>query len=80
MGGDFNATPYNSTIKTLDSYGYVRSGVNLNQFTIPSTAPNSELESICIYQSDRFDVEEHRDITATNASDHLPLMPTLTIT
>lgn len=74
LGGDMNATPYNSTIKTLDSYGFVRSGVGENVFTIPSTGPTKELDFICFRPADTFAVIEHQVITGTNASDHLPVV------
>ena len=79
LGGDMNATPYNSTIHTLDSYGYLRSGVGENKFTIPSTSPTRELDYICCYPADRFKIESHQVITGTNASDHLPVVSILTI-
>lgn len=77
LGGDMNATPYNSTINTLDSYGFVRSGKGLNQFTIPSIDPTRELDYICFRPADRFEVIEHKVITGTNASDHLPVLSTI---
>lgn len=79
LGGDFNATPYNSTISTLDSYGFVRSGKGLNQFTIPSINPNRELDYVCFRPAEKFEVIKHQVITGTNASDHLPVLSTITI-
>ena len=79
LGGDMNATPYNSTISTLDSYGFVRSGKGLNQFTIPSIDPTRELDYICFRPVEKFEVAEHKVITGTNASDHLPVISTIKI-
>ena len=73
-----NATPYNSTISTLDSYGFVRSGKGLNQFTIPSIDPTRELDYICFRPVEKFEVAEHKVITGTNASD-LPVISTIKI-
>ncbi|WP_455587593.1 endonuclease/exonuclease/phosphatase family protein [Bacteroides sp.] len=77
LGGDMNATPYNSTIQTLDGYGFVRSGKGLNLFTIPSIEPTKELDYICFRPADKFEVAEHKVITGTNASDHLPVVSIL---
>lgn len=74
LGGDMNATPYNSTIHMLDGYGFVRSGLGENLFTIPSTGPTKELDFICFRPADSFEVIEHKVITGTNASDHLPVV------
>lgn len=77
LGGDMNATPYNSTISTLDGYGFVRSGKGLNQFTIPSNVPTKELDYVCFRPAEKFEVIKHKVITDTNASDHLPVISTL---
>ena len=77
FGGDLNATPYNSTIKTLDGYGFLRSGLGLNTFTIPSVDPNKEIDFVCVRPADKFEIIEHKVFTGTNASDHLPVMSTI---
>lgn len=78
--GDFNATPSNSTIKTWDSYGFVRSNTDPKNFTIPSVPePNRELDFITFRPAENFSVVSHKVFTGINASDHLPIMATIKI-
>ena len=54
-------------------------GKGLNQFTIPSIDPTRELDYICFRPVEKFEVAEHKVITGTNASDHLPVISTIKI-
>ncbi|WP_353331775.1 endonuclease/exonuclease/phosphatase family protein [Bacteroides sedimenti] len=76
LGGDFNATPSNSTINTLDSYGFVRSGKDKNYYTIPSNAPNREIDYICFKPGDKVQIIEHKVFGEMTISDHLPVRVT----
>lgn len=76
LGGDFNATPYNSTITTLDSYGFVRSGKDKNVFTIPSNTPDKEIDFICFKPFDKIEFVAHKVYKEMMISDHLPLKVT----
>lgn len=79
LGGDFNATPSNSTIAILDAAGFTRTNTDPTKFTIPSNNPNRELDYITYYPNDRFRVVSHMVITGVNASDHLPIISVLEI-
>jgi len=78
--GDFNATPNNSTIKTWDSYGFVRTNTDSKNFTIPSLPePTKELDYITFRPAEKFEVLNHKVYTGINASDHLPIMSIIKI-
>lgn len=79
LAGDFNATPSNNTIKLLDEAGYTRTNTDASKFTIPSDAPNRELDYIMYYPKNRFRVMSHVVVTGTNASDHLPIISVIKI-
>lgn len=79
LGGDFNATPSNSTIAILDAAGFIRTNTDPTKFTIPSNNPNRELDYIAYYPDDRFRVVSHTVLTGLNASDHLPVISVLEI-
>ena len=79
LGGDFNATPGSSTISILDGVGFIRTNTDPAKFTIPSNAPNRELDYISYYPQDRFRVVSHTVVTGVNASDHLPIIVVLDI-
>ena len=46
LGGDFNATPSNSTIAILDAAGFTRTNTDPTKFTIPSNNPNRSWDYI----------------------------------
>ncbi len=79
IGGDFNATPSNSTISILDAAGFTRTNTDPAKFTIPSNSPNRELDYIAYYPQEQFGVVSHTVVTGVNASDHLPIIAVLRI-
>lgn len=79
IGGDFNATPSNSTISILDAAGFTRTNTDPTKFTIPSNNPNRELDYIAYYPQEQFGVVSHTVVTGVNASDHLPIIAVLRI-
>lgn len=78
--GDFNATPGNSTIKTWDGYGFIRTNTNPKNLTIPSLPePTKELDFITFRPAGSFEVLNHKVYTGISASDHLPIVSILKI-
>lgn len=77
FAGDFNAIPSNGTIATLDAAGFIRTNTDPAKFTIPSNAPNRELDYISYKPAERFSVESHTVWTGISASDHLPIVSIL---
>ncbi len=75
FGGDFNATPENKTMQTFFGYGFTKTcktGCN----TIPSSAPNREIDFIIYRPQVKFKVISHQ-VISTMASDHLPIVSVL---
>lgn len=79
VAGDFNSKPDNSIIKKLDEDGFVRTNTDPMKFTIPSNAPNRELDYIAYKPQKCFSVISHTVITGVNASDHLPIVSVLNV-
>lgn len=79
FAGDFNATPSNLTIQQLDNAGYFRTNTDPKKFTIPSNAPNRELDYISYKPAKNFEVISHTVQTGISASDHLPILSVLNI-
>jgi len=79
LAGDFNATPDNATITTLDAAGYTRTNTDATKYTIPSNAPNRQIDYISYYPKNKFSVVSHLVLTGISASDHLPIISVLKI-
>ena len=77
IGGDFNAAPNSEVIKLLDSE-LTRSCLEDCAFTIPVNKPNHKIDYIMYRPSNRFNVVKQEVINETYASDHLPVLVTLT--
>lgn len=71
--GDFNANPSNNTIRQLTEAAFTRTNTDVGNFTIPSNAPNREIDYISYRPENRFHVINHLVHTGISASDHLPL-------
>ncbi|MEF9923723.1 MAG: endonuclease/exonuclease/phosphatase family protein [Muribaculaceae bacterium] len=80
FAGDFNATPTNSTIQFLNGAEFTRTNTNSLNYTIPSNAPNREIDYISYKPSTAFSTISHTVLTGLNASDHLPIISILKIT
>lgn len=74
VAGDFNSKPNEGIITTFDGDGWTRTNADPNKFTIPSTAPNREIDYIAYKPANAFKVMSHTVFTGINASDHLPLV------
>jgi len=75
LAGDMNATPENHTMQTFFGYGFKKTcttGCN----TIPSGAPNREIDYILYRPEVKFSVVSHL-VMQTLASDHLPIVSVL---
>ena len=71
FGGDFNSTSESKTMKSLFDLGFKKTclkGCN----TIPSDAPNREIDFILLRPEAKFEVKSHT-VLRTEASDHLPI-------
>ena len=79
LGGDFNSKPDNSIIGKLEAAGFVRTNTDPKNFTIPSNAPNREIDYIAYRPLEYFNVVSHTVVTGVNASDHLPIISVLKI-
>lgn len=79
LGGDFNSKPDNSIIDKLEAAGFVRTNTDPKNFTIPSNAPNREIDYIAYRPLEYFNVVSHTVVTGVNASDHLPIISVLKI-
>lgn len=79
FAGDFNAIPSNLTIRQLGDAGYLRTNTDPKKFTIPSNAPNRELDYITYKPAKNFEIVSHTVQTGISASDHLPIISVLTI-
>ncbi len=79
LAGDFNSTPFSSTIKKMDAGGYTRTNTDPTKFSIPSNSPNRELDYISFKPKERFTVESHTVLTGISASDHLPIVSILNV-
>lgn len=79
FAGDFNATPSNLTIQQLDDAGYIRTNTDPKKFTIPSNAPNRELDYIAYKPAKTFEVISHTVPIGISASDHLPIISILNV-
>lgn len=79
VAGDFNSKPDNSIIKKLDEAGFIRTNTDPMKFTIPSNAPNRELDYIAYKPKKQFSVISHTVFTGINASDHLPIVSVLNV-
>lgn len=78
LGGDLNARPGSSVINTLDKF-FLRSCLQNCAFTIPQDNPRSEIDFITIRPAAAFTIQSHRVIDEKYASDHLPVIVTLSI-
>ena len=79
LGGDFNSKPDNSIIGKLEAAGFIRTNKDPQNFTIPSNAPNREIDYIAYRPQNGVEVVSHTVITGVNASDHLPIISVLNI-
>lgn len=79
VAGDFNSKPDNSIIKKLDEAGFIRTNTDPMKFTIPSNAPNRELDYIAYKPQKLFSVISHTVFTGISASDHLPIVSVLNV-
>ena len=79
LGGDFNSKPDNSIIGKLEAAGFVRTNTDPKNFTIPSNAPNREIDYIAYRPLEYFNVVSHTVVTGVNASDHLPIISVMKI-
>lgn len=79
IAGDFNSLPSSSTIKLLTDARFVRTNSNPQNFTIPCTAPNREIDFIAFRNAPKWSINSHVVVTGTNASDHLPIVASLKI-
>lgn len=77
LGGDFNAIPTNSTIRTLNESGFSKT-CKTNCNSIPTINPNRELDYIMYRPDARFKVLSHKVINDFS-SDHLPIVSTIKI-
>lgn len=77
IGGDFNSKPDDVIISTLGNNGFMRTNSDPEKFTIPSNAPNRELDYIAFKPQAAFEVISHTVYTGISASDHLPIMSIL---
>jgi endonuclease/exonuclease/phosphatase family metal-dependent hydrolase len=78
LAGDLNATPGSTVINTLDKF-FKRSCLQNCAFTIPQDNPKSEIDFITIRPETAFTLQSHRVIDEKYASDHLPVIVTLSI-
>lgn len=78
LAGDLNATPGSAVINTLDKF-FKRSCLQNCAFTIPQDNPRSEIDFITIRPAAAFTIQSHRVIDEKYASDHLPVIATLSI-
>lgn len=78
LAGDLNARSGNVVINTLDKY-FLRSCLQNCAFTIPQDNPTSEIDFIAIRPAAAFAILSHRVIDEKYASDHLPVIATLSI-
>lgn len=79
FAGDFNATPTNNTMLRVKNDGFVYTNTDPANFTIPSNAPNREIDYICYKPSTDFKVQSHMVLRGISASDRLPLISILKI-
>ena len=77
LGGDFNSKPDDAIIATLGNNGFVRTNSDPAKFTIPSNAPDRELDYIAFKPQKAFKIVSHSVHTGISASDHLPIMSIL---
>ncbi|MGV8093683.1 MAG: endonuclease/exonuclease/phosphatase family protein [Mangrovibacterium sp.] len=75
LGGDFNATPDNKTMQTFFASGFKKTCTS-GCVTIPSSAPNREIDFILYRPELKFRVISHL-VPSTMASDHLPIVSVL---
>lgn len=78
LAGDLNATPGSTVINTLDQF-FKRSCLQNCAFTIPQDNPRSEIDFITIRPAAAFAIQSHRVIDEKYASDHLPVIATLSL-
>lgn len=76
MAGDFNALIGSDAIDELDSH-FERTCRENCPPTIPVVDPNRTIDFIFYRPDNKFQVKEHRVISETYASDHLPVLATL---
>ena len=72
LGGDFNATPDNNTMKTFFSYGFTKT-CKTSCNTITSNSPLREIDYIIYRPEVKFKVVSH-NVISTLASDHMPIV------
>ncbi|MEG1587483.1 MAG: endonuclease/exonuclease/phosphatase family protein [Bacteroidales bacterium] len=77
--GDFNAIPSNLNIQQLTAAKFLRTNTDAKNFTIPSHAPNREIDYISYRPGNGFSVYNHLVHTGISASDHLPITAKLKI-
>ena len=75
FGGDLNATPENSTITALLDHGFVKTN-RLTTNTIPSNAPNRQLDYIMYRPAYKFKLISHT-VFPDKVSDHLAVVAIL---
>lgn len=77
IAGDFNATPESKVIHILDE-SFTRTCSNCAP-TIPVKNPAKAIDFIAFKPENKFKVTNHKVISETYASDHLPIMAVLNI-
>ncbi len=75
LAGDLNATPENNTMQTFFNDGFKKT-CTTGCTTIPSNAPNREIDYIIYRPEIKFNVLSHQ-VVNTSASDHLPIVSVL---
>lgn len=77
IGGDFNAEPGSEVIRLLDSR-FTRTCVSDCGFTIPVDEPRKTIDFIAYAPSAAYAMSAHEVIPERYASDHLPVLATVT--
>ena len=79
VGGDFNAEPGSEEIDVLDSH-FDRT-CRLCAPTIPATTPTRAIDFIAFHHPEnKFDVETHKVVDESYASDHRPVLAVINLT
>ena len=77
FGGDFNATPQHNAMVTFFGYDFKKT-CSTNCNTLPSDAPNREIDYILLRPTNNFEVLGHQVVTSL-ASDHLPIVSVIKV-
>ena len=73
--GDFNSTPDSDTIRSLDQM--FRRSTTASGLTFPMDKPDREIDFVMFRPANSFSVKTHQIIPERHASDHLPVLVTL---